>query len=370
MAFLLRVCAGKLKDGEEAEILKANLFGLSAQEIAEVIAPYGLKAFRGKQIAKGMYQRFLADFQDMTDLSKADRALLSEHFSIDTVIVKAEQHSKDGKTSKYLLAFVGGDCVETVLMRQPYGNSICISTQVGCVMGCLFCASTLNGLVRNLTVGEILAQVVFMQQQLAVAQQKVDTIVVMGSGEPLHNYDHLVQFLRLCHEDYVFHLGYRHITVSTAGIVPKIYALAKEQLPVTLSISLHAPTDELRSRLMPVNRRFSLTDLLAAGDAYAMETGRRVTYEYILIAGVNDGEEQARLLAKLMKGKLANVNLIPVNPVVERGLARPKAEQMERFAKVLEKRHITVTVRREMGGDIQAACGQLRHQILAGKDLK
>ncbi len=304
----------------------------------------------------------------MTDLSKTDRRLLSEHFLIDTVKVKAEQHSADGKTSKYLLSFADGNCVETVLMRQIYGNSICISTQVGCAMGCLFCASTLEGLVRHLTAGEILAQVGFMQQRLAAEKQKVDTIVVMGSGEPLHNYENLLRFLKLCHEDDTFQLGYRHITVSTAGIVPKIHRLAGEALPVTLSISLHAPTDEIRSRLMPVNQRFPLADLLAAGDDYADRTGRRVTYEYILIAGVNDGQEQARTLAKLLKGRLAGVNLIPVNPVAERGLQRPSDRQIEQFAKILAERHITVTIRREMGSDIQAACGQLRHQLLQKKD--
>lgn len=344
--------------------MKINLYGLFTEEIAAAIAPYGFKAFRSKQIARGMYQRFLTDFQDMTDMSKSDRMLLSEHFTIDSVKIKSEQHSKDGKTSKYLLAFADGNCVETVLMRQYYGNSICISTQVGCAMGCLFCASTLRGLVRNLTTGEILAQVGFMQQLLASEQQKVDTIVVMGSGEPLHNYDNVLQFLKLCHEEYTFNLGYRHMTISTSGIVPEIYDLAKQALPVTLSISLHAPTDDLRSKLMPVNQRFPLAELLVAADYYANQTGRRVTYEYIMIAGVNDGQEAARQLAKLLKGRLASVNLIPVNPVAERDFQRPKASQIEGFAQVLTDRHITVTVRREMGTDIQAACGQLRHKNL------
>lgn len=344
--------------------MKINLYGLSTEDIVAAIIPYGFKPFRGKQLAKGIYQRFLTDFQDMTDMSKEARMLLSEHFTIDSVKIKAEQHAKDGKTSKYLLAFADGNCVEAVLMRQFYGNSICISTQVGCAMGCRFCASTLNGLVRNLTAGEILAQVGFMQQRLAADQQKVDTIVVMGSGEPLHNYENLLRFLKMCHEEYTFNLGYRHITISTAGIVPKIYELANQSMPVTLSISLHAPTDDLRSQLMPVNQRFPLADLLAAADYYAGHTGRRVTYEYIMIAGVNDGQEQARHLAKLLKGRLASVNLIPVNPVVERGFQRPRASQIEGFAQVLTDRHITVTVRREMGSDIQAACGQLRHKNL------
>lgn len=344
--------------------MKVNLFGLSAEKISEAILPLGLKAYRGKQIAKGIYQHFLTDFSLMTDLSKADRALLAEQFTIEAAAEETKLESVDGKTSKYLLSFADGACVETVLMRQPYGNSICISTQVGCAMGCAFCASTLKGLERNLSMPEIFAQVWYMQRLLAATEEKVTTIVVMGTGEPLQNYDNVLQAIRFCHEPEIFDLGYRHVTLSTSGIVPQIYDLAAEDLPITLSISLHAPTDELRSKLMPVNRRYPLAEVLKAGDAYAAQSGRRVTYEYILIAGVNDGEEQARCLAKLLKGKLANVNLIPINPVAERGLERPSAASVARFERILTERHITVTVRREMGADIQAACGQLRYQKL------
>lgn len=344
--------------------MKINLFGMFVEEIEAAIKPYGLPKFRASQIAKWIYQHGIDDFENMTNLSKDHRKLLVEHFVIHTVVVQATEQSTDGKTSKYLLRFHDGMAVETVLMRQPYGNSVCVSTQVGCAMGCVFCASTLNGVTRDLTGGEILAQVLYVNQLLQQDNQHVNTIVIMGAGEPLANYDNVLKFMRLCHTDYCLNLSYRSITISTSGLVPEIDKLAGEGIPVTLSISLHAPNNEIRSQLMPINNRYPLIEVMAAANRYAQQTGRQVTYEYILIADVNDQAHHAKQLAGLMRGRLANVNLIPVNSVVERGLMRPSNKQVQLFEQILLERKINVTVRREMGSDILAACGQLRHKNL------
>ncbi len=344
-----------------------NIFGMFIEEIAAVIQPYDLPKYSAGQIVKWMYQDGVHDFKGMTNISKKHRTLLAEHFVIHSVTARTVEQSSDGKTSKYLLEFHDGMAVETVLMRQHYGNSVCISTQVGCAMGCVFCASTLNGVSRNLTGGEMLAQVLFINKVLQQEGSAVNTIVIMGSGEPLANYDNVLNFIKLCHAEYSLHLSYRGITLSTSGLVPEINRLAAEGLPLTLSISLHASNNELRSLLMPINNRYSLSEVMAAGDFYAEQTGRRVTYEYILIADLNDKIEHAKELAILLRGRLANVNLIPVNPVVERGLLRPDSKIIQRFEKILLERRINVTVRREMGTDIRAACGQLRNKVLNEK---
>lgn len=344
--------------------MKINIFGMFVEEIGTAIGPYGLPKFRAAQIAKWIYQHGIDDFENMTNLSKDHRALLVEHFVIHKASTQAVEQSTDGKTSKYLLKFHDGMAVETVLMRQPYGNSVCVSTQVGCAMGCVFCASTLNGVTRDLTAGEILAQVLYVNQLLQQEEQHVNTIVIMGAGEPLANYDNVVKFMRLCHAEYCLNLSYRSITLSTSGLVPEIDQLASEGIPVTLSISLHAPNNEIRSELMPINKRYPLVEVLSAANRYAQQTGRQVTYEYILIADVNDQAHHAKQLVGLMRGRLANVNLIPVNSVVERGLLRPSNKQVQLFQQILLERKINVTVRREMGKDILAACGQLRHKNL------
>ncbi len=344
--------------------MKQNLFGKNVTELQDVLVPLGLPKFRAKQIAQWMYEKGAMSFDEMTNLSKDLRAKLSDEFEIFLATPKDILQSKDGKTSKYLLAFVDGTAVESVLMRQPYGNSICISTQAGCAMGCAFCASTLHGRARDLTAGEMLAEVVFIDQLLRKEGQKVDTMVLMGSGEPLMNYDNVLAFLHLVHDETILGMSYRSITLSTSGIVPNIYRLADEGIPVSLSISLHAPEDALRSTLMPINRKYPMADVIAAGKAYGDKTKRRVTYEYILIDGVNDGEQHAAELAKLLHGQLASVNLIPINPVVERHLLRPSQARIDAFEKALADRHIAVTVRREMGTDINAACGQLRNRHL------
>ncbi|AME02864.1 23S rRNA (adenine(2503)-C(2))-methyltransferase RlmN [Selenomonas sp. oral taxon 136] len=341
-----------------------NIFGWTKTELADALREEGIPRFRADQIIRWMYQRGAVSFDVMDNLPKLLRAQLAERFSIERPQVGARLTSADGATIKLLYAFADGQTAETVLMRHPYGNSVCVSTQAGCRMGCAFCASTLHGLARNLTVGEIAAQVIGMADYLRQEGARVDTIVVMGSGEPMENYDNVIGALRLLHAEETIGLSYRGMTLSTSGIVPGILRLAEEGLPISLSISLHAPTEELRSSLMPVNRMYPMAEVLRAAELYAARTKRRVTYEYILIRDVNDGVREAEQLARLLRGQLASVNLIPINPVVERNLLRPSKGTVRRFQHVLEERHITATVRREMGTDIQAACGQLRSRLM------
>lgn len=343
---------------------RKNIFGRSLPELRELLDPLELPKYRARQIAEWLYQRGARDFDSMTNLPAGLRARLAEDFSIGRPRPVKRLDSADGRTSKFLLEFEDGTAVESVLMRQPYGNSICVSTQAGCQMGCAFCASTLHGLARNLDKGEILAQAVYINDILRTERGKVDTVVIMGSGEPLMNYDNVMGFIRLMHEDYALGMGYRSFTLSTSGIVPHIYRLAGEGIPISLSVSLHAPDSELRSRLMPINRQYPLPEVISAARHYAEQTGRRVTYEYILIDGLNDGEEQARELVQLLRGQLASVNLIPINPVPERHLLRPARARIEAFERYLAAHRVSVTVRREMGADIRAACGQLRNQHL------
>ena len=341
-----------------------NIFGWTKERLAEALKEHDIPRFRADQIIRWMYQRGAASFDVMNNLAKPLRIRLAEQFSIERPKVISRLHSADGATIKLLYEFADGQTAETVLMRHPYGNSVCISTQAGCRMGCAFCASTLHGLQRNLTVGEIAAQVIGIADFLRQEGARVDTIVVMGSGEPLENYNNVIAALRLLHEEYTIGLSYRGVTLSTSGIVPGIERLAEEGIPISLSISLHAPTDAMRSEIMPVNRMYPLAALLRAARMYAERTKRRVTYEYILIRDLNDGVREAEQLAKLLRGQLASVNLIPINPVAERKLFRPDRAAIRRFQKVLEERHITATLRREMGTDIQAACGQLHNRLM------
>jgi len=342
--------------------LNTNIFGMTLAELQDALKQMSLPAYRAKQIIEWMYKKNVTSFTEMTNLPLALREELAEKFSIFRANLLDRQDSSDGKTTKFLLAFSDGVAVETVLMRQPYGNSICVSTQAGCNMACAFCASGINGMDRNLTTGEILAQALFINEWLQHEDHRINNIVIMGSGEPLANYESVLGFIRLIHEKYCMDLGYRNITVSTSGIVPKIEALIKENLPLTLSISLHAPNNQIRSQLMPINEKYPVEMVVKAGALYADETKRRVTYEYILIAGVNDKPEHAHELAALLRGQMASVNLIPINPVVEKGFNRPSAAQIKSFEELLLKHHVVVTVRREMGNDIQAACGQLRNK--------
>ena len=344
-----------------------NIFGLTMQEIEARCYELQIPAYRSKQIADWIYHKNVNSFDEMKNLPKELRSTLASRFSLFKALRIMQWDSADGVTSKFLLQFEDGVAVETVLMRQPYGNSVCISTQAGCAMGCAFCASTLHGVARNLTAGEMLAEIFWINDYLRPKNQKVDTIVLMGSGEPMMNYDNVLSFLRLMHESYCLNFSYRNVTISTSGVVPGIKRLEKETLPITLSISLHAANDSLRSELMPINKKYPIHTVVAAGKAYSETTRRRITYEYILIHGVNDTEKDACDLANLLRGQMANVNLIPINPVKERHWRRPSKERVDAFLKHLEKLHISATIRREMGSDIQAACGQLRNQYKSGR---
>ena len=337
---------------------RKNLFGLTLAELVEELAP--LPKFRAKQIAANIYKHGMKNFDAMNDLPKTLRAELSTRFEIKSAELLRQLDSRDGLTTKFLLGMADGAAVEVVLMRHDYGNGVCISSQVGCQMGCKFCASTLKGLERNLTAAEMLAEIFFIEEFLRGENQKLDSVVVMGTGEPLMNFDALIKMIRLAHEDYCLGMSYRKFTISTCGIIPAIKRLRDEKIPVTLSISLHAPDENLRSELMPINSAFNLRDLLAAGDDYAQATGRRVTYEYILLGGVNDTEEHARKLAKILSGQLANVNLIPFNPVNERNFRPPTRSSVQKFFHFLNTHGISATIRKEMGSDVNAACGQLR----------
>lgn len=344
--------------------MSENIFGLTIEQLKEKLKPLGMQPFRAGQIIEWMYQKNVYDFEKMTNLSLDMRTQLQEYFIIDSGKIAVQKDSEDKKTSKMLVEFADGSAVETVLMRQSYGNSICISSQAGCSMGCSFCASTLHGLKRNLTAGEMLAQAMKSQEIVNKDGQRINNIVIMGSGEPLLNYDNVLGFIRLVHEKYCMDIGYRNITVSTSGIIPMMEKLAAEDLPITLSVSLHAPEDELRSRLMPINKKYPLADVIKAADNYAKVTKRRITYEYVLIDGINDNLLQAEQLAKLLAHKLANVNLIPINPVQERNFRRPSQKYIRAFLDFLQKHHINATIRKEMGTDIDAACGQLRNKYL------
>ncbi len=346
---------------------KVNICGLPLNELKEQFKSEDIAPFRAAQVMEWLYKRAAADFSQMDNLPLSLREKLAMKYDLGLGSLVAQLTSKDGKTTKSLIEFADKMAVETVLMRQSYGNSICVSSQAGCAMGCSFCASTLHGVARNLSFGEIMAQALY---NLRASKAPINNIVLMGSGEPLQNYDNVLSFIREVHEKYSLNIGYRNITLSTCGIVPRIYDLAQEDLPITLSISLHAPQDELRSELMPINRKYPLHDVLAVADYYAQKTKRRVTYEYILIDHINDNEEQIKALVSILRGKLANVNLIPVNPVLERGFNRPSNKRVQHFQQSLLKQHINATVRREMGADINAACGQLRNKYMQEKTKK
>lgn len=340
---------------------KKIIFDLSMDEIKAWVESIGEKGYRASQIFEWLYQKRVSSFSEMSNLSKSLREKLEETFTINPLKEIVRQNSMDG-TIKFLLQLHDGHAIETVIMRHNYGTSICVTTQVGCRIGCTFCASTLGGLKRNLTAGEIVAQVVFAQKVLDEQNERISHIVVMGIGEPFENFDALIRFIHNVNHDQGINIGQRHITVSTSGIVPKIIEFADLGLQVTLAISLHAPNTEIRSRLMPVNRRYPMNELIDACKYYVEKTGRRISFEYGLFGGVNDQVEHARELAKLVKPIFCLVNLIPVNYVPERDYVRTPKHEIHLFKNALEEDGITVTIRREHGSDIAAACGQLRAQ--------
>ena len=335
-----------------------NLKSMLIPEIAACLKDLGQPAFRAKQIFKWLH-RGVRTYDEMTDLPVSLRGTLQERYPIcPPQAVRKQESSRDG-TIKYLWKLSDGNCVETVLMRYHYGNTVCISTEVGCRMGCAFCASTLGGLVRRLEPFEMLDQVLFTQVDSGLP---VSHIVLMGIGEPLDNFDHVMRFLELVNSPDGMNISMRHISLSTCGLVPKIDELAKRKLQLTLSVSLHAPNDEIRNRIMPVNKAYPSGDLLAACRRYYEATGRRISFEYAMIDGVNDTEAAARELLQRMKGLPAHFNLIPLNHVEESPLKPSSRQAIARFQKILEDGGIPATVRRTLGGDIDASCGQLRRK--------
>lgn len=347
-----------VKKQEEAT-RKPSIYSLQIHELEEWLASIGEKKFRTKQIFEWLYKKRVTSFEDMSNLSKSLREKLDDTFVLTTLKTIIQQTSSDG-TMKFLFELHDGYSIETVLMKHEYGNSVCVTTQVGCRIGCTFCASTLGGLKRNLEAGEIVAQVVKVQQAIDELEERVSHVVIMGIGEPFDNYDEMLSFLKIINHDQALNIGARHITVSTSGIIPKIYKFADENMQINFAISLHAPNTEIRSKLMPINRAYKLPDLMESVRYYIKKTGRRVSFEYGLFGGVNDQVEHAEELARLVKGIKCHINLIPVNYVPERDYVRTPKEQINLFETTLKNLGINVTVRREQGHDIDAACGQLR----------
>ena len=341
---------------------KVDLLSLNPDELEQVLSELGEPKFRAKQLFGWLHKGVAPE--EMRNLPAGLRTRIAENFLTNPVRILEEKVSKLDGTRKFLYALEDGNLIEGVLMRYHYGNTLCLSTQVGCRMGCRFCASTLEGCVRNLTAGEMLGQILCANRKLADDGERVGNVVLMGSGEPLDNYDNVVRFLRLLHHPDGVCIGMRSVSLSTCGLVPQMLAFAEENLPVTLSLSLHAPDDEIRRSLMPVANRYSMDEVLGACRNYVKKTGRRVIFEYALIHGVNSLPEHARTLAGKLRNLQCHVNLIPLNDVPERGLKGVSEKEIDRFRRALEEAGISVTRRREMGDDIDGACGQLRRHYL------
>lgn len=342
---------------EKEGVMKKDIRAYTYEELQEEIKNLGEKAFRAKQIYEWIHQRLAESFDEMTNLSKSLRQQLEETYEILPVEMVERQESAVDGTNKFLFRLYDGNVVESVLMRYHHGNSVCISSQVGCRMGCRFCASTIGGLERNLSASEMLGQIYQIQK---IIGERVSNVVIMGTGEPLDNYENFLKFIHILTDEYGLHISQRNVTVSTCGIVPKMYELAKEHLQITLALSLHGSTQEKRRQLMPVANKYELQEVLQACDNYFQETGRRITFEYSMVHGVNDTEADAQELIAILKPRNCHLNLIPVNPIKERDFVRPNRENALNFKNKLEKCGINVTIRREMGADIDGACGQLR----------
>ena len=342
---------------------KINLRALLPGEIAEELKAMGQPAYRAKQVFDWV-SRGAESFDEMTNLPKQLRSALDGKYYLYAPKAERKQVSDEDGTVKYLWGLRDGNAVETVVMRYHYGNSICISTQVGCRQGCAFCASTIGGLVRNLDAGEMLEEVMFSEKESGL---KIGHIVLMGIGEPLVNFDNVMKFLQLVNHPDGMNIGMRHISLSTCGLTEKFDKLAELNLQLTLSVSLHAPDDETRSKIMPANRGRGVARLMDSCEAYFKKTGRRISFEYAMIDGVNDSDEQALLLAKYARRVSAHVNLIPLNHVDERSFEPTPPERLKEFKKLLEREGVNVTVRRRLGGDIDASCGQLRKKTADAK---
>ena len=336
---------------------KIDIKSLNQKELISFLEELGEKAFRAKQIYQWIHEKRVDSFEEMTNISKKLIETLNEKAYLTSLKKEEVQISKLDGTRKYLFLLEDGNVIESVLMRYKHGNSVCISSQVGCRMGCRFCASTLDGLVRGLTAGEMIDQIYQIGKDIG---ERISNVVVMGTGEPLDNYDNLLKFIELLTDEHGINISQRNLTVSTCGIVPRMRQLADEKLAITLALSLHASNQEKRLELMPVANKYEIGEVIDACKYYFEQTGRRITFEYSLVGGVNDTDEDARELSQLIRGINCHVNLIPVNPIKERDYVQSNAKVIEAFKNKLEKAGINATVRREMGRDIDGACGQLR----------
>ena len=338
---------------------KIDIMGLSLSELEEAVVAIGEKKFRAKQIFQWLHVKRVFDFEKMTDISAQLRQELEKIFCINSLFIQKRLESSIDNTVKYLYRLSDGNFVETVLMEYSYGYSVCVSTQVGCKMGCTFCATGKSGFSRDLLPSEMISEIQTAQKDIG---ERISNVVLMGMGEPLDNYKNVLRFLELVSSENGLNIGMRHISLSTCGLVEKIYDLADRKLQLTLSVSLHAPNDEIRSRTMPVNRKWNVEQLLKACRYYSDVTGRRISFEYAMISGVNDSDACANELASRLRGIIAHVNLIPVNDVTGTGYRKSGEERLRKFTAILEKRGITATVRRTLGSDIEASCGQLRRR--------
>ena len=340
---------------------KSDIMSFDMDEICSEMAKIGEKSFRAKQIYEWLHVKLVTDFDEMTNISKDLREKLKANYCINMPKIVEIYKSKIDGTRKYLFQMQDGSIIESVLMKYKHGNSVCISSQVGCRMGCKFCASTIDGLERNLLPSEMLGQIYTIQKDLG---ERISNIVIMGSGEPFDNFDNFIKFIELITSENGLNISSRNITVSTCGLVDRIIQLADMKLQITLAISLHSPNDELRRTIMPIANKYSINQIIEACRYYFEKTGRRITFEYSLIEGVNDSEAQAMELIDLVKGLNCHINLIPVNPIKERDYRHSSKEYIKKFQNILEKNRINATIRREMGADINAACGQLRKSYI------
>ncbi len=343
---------------------KTDIKSMTKDELFSALERFNLPKFRADQIFSWLQQKGVSSFDEMSNISKQLRTSLDESFEIRSCLIEKKRVSKEDGTIKYLFRLVDGEYIESVLMKYKYGYSLCVSTQVGCRMGCKFCASTLGGVIRDLTASEILSQIHTAQNDENI---RVSHIVLMGMGEPFDNFDNVKRFLSLVNDKDGIGISMRNISLSTCGIVPKIYELMEMDTQLTLSVSLHAPNDKIRSQLMPINKKYNVSELIDACKKYTDKTSRRISFEYSMISGVNDSDECAEELSKLLKGMLCHVNLIPVNNVAENNFTKSNSVRLKKFVSILEKNSINVTVRRTLGKDIEASCGQLRKKHIASK---
>lgn len=344
---------------------KKQIKSLEEKELIEEIKEMGEKSFHGAQIYEWIHKKLAADFDEMTNLSKVCREKLKERYDLSLVKIVEKKTSIYDETTKFLFQLLDGNIIESVLMKYQHGNSVCISSQVGCRMGCHFCASTLGGLERNLTTGEMLDQIYQIQK---ITGERVSNVVVMGAGEPFDNFENLLKFIFMLSNEKGLYISQRNITVSTCGIVEKIRELMQYKLQITLAVSLHASNDEIRKKFMPIANQYTIKQIIEVCKEYYEQTKRRITFEYSLIQGVNDSTEQAQELSRLLKGFSCHVNLIPVNPIKERNFQHSSKKFIQNFKFILEKNRINVTIRREMGSDVNAACGQLRRSYINKKE--